>query len=119
MPYIKKLDREKLETDLVKFIDTLIELEKDQGISSLKGIINYSFTKILKSVYAQEKGKNSLSYSNVNDAIGILECIKMELYREVAVPYEEVKKRENGDVYPAPVNREILLQDIWESQECE
>lgn len=119
MPYIKQSDRTKLNTSINEIVDILIEIEKDQGISALKGMINYSFTKILKSIYSQEKGKNSISYSNINDAIGILECIKLELYREIAVPYEDIKKHENGDVYPVPVNREIQFCDIWESQQCE
>lgn len=119
MPYIKQQDRETLDRSITSFINELIEIEKGQEISTLKGMINYSFTKILKSVYAQEKGKNSLSYSNINDAIGILECVKLELYREIAVPYEDIKKRENGDVYPILVNREEELYDIWGSQECE
>lgn len=35
------------------------------------------------------------------DAItGVVRCCQMELYRRVAVPYEEKKIVENGDVYP-------------------
>ena len=37
-------------------------------------------------------------YSKINAIIGILECIKLELYRRVAAPYEDVKAAENGDV---------------------
>jgi len=43
--------------------------------------------------------KKGLSYSNVNEIIGALECIKLELYRRVAAPYEDLKIEENGDVY--------------------
>ena len=31
--------------------------------------------------------------------MGALECAKLELYRRVAAPYEDVKIMENGDVY--------------------
>jgi hypothetical protein len=35
----------------------------------------------------------------VNEAIGVLECAKLELYRRVAAPYEDEKIAESGDVY--------------------
>lgn len=31
--------------------------------------------------------------------VGALECAKLELYRRIAIPYEEQKIQENGDVY--------------------
>lgn len=33
------------------------------------------------------------------DALGALECCKLEFYRRVAVPYEDGKIKTNGDVY--------------------
>jgi len=42
---------------------------------------------------------DSLNYSRINEAIGALECAKLELYRRVAAPYEDKKIKENGDVY--------------------
>jgi hypothetical protein len=43
--------------------------------------------------------KHGQSYSIINDIVGVLECAKMEFYRRVAVPYEDKKRTENGDVY--------------------
>jgi hypothetical protein len=43
--------------------------------------------------------KAGLSYKNINQAIGALECAKLELYRRVAAPYEDKKALINGDVY--------------------
>lgn len=40
------------------------------------------------------------SYSEYNAAIGLLECIKQELYRRMIAPYEDSKCLVNGDVYP-------------------
>lgn len=42
-----------------------------------------------------------ISYANINTLIGALECAKLELYRRIAVPYEDEKIRANGDVYDA------------------
>ena len=43
----------------------------------------------------------------MNEAIGVLECAKLELYQRVIADYENEKMRVNGDVYsgltePAP-----------------
>lgn len=41
----------------------------------------------------------STRYADINEVIGVLECMKLELYRRVAAPYEDKKCAENGDVY--------------------
>ena len=43
--------------------------------------------------------KHGTTYQNINDVIGALEGCKLELYRRVAVPYEDNKIKENGDIY--------------------
>ena len=40
-----------------------------------------------------------VEYARINELIGVLECAKLELYRRIAVPYEDTKIAENGDVY--------------------
>ena len=42
---------------------------------------------------------NPETYSIINGIVGALECAKLELYRRVAVPYEDFKSNLNGDVY--------------------
>ena len=42
---------------------------------------------------------NGLNYATINDIVGACEGAKMEFYRRVAVPYEDIKIAENGDVY--------------------
>ena len=42
---------------------------------------------------------NVLTYATLNQAIGVLECAKLELYRRMASPYEDEKIKSNGDVY--------------------
>jgi uncharacterized protein DUF6899 len=39
------------------------------------------------------------NYHRYNEAIGALECAKLELYRRLVTPYETLKCWENGDVY--------------------
>jgi len=60
------------------------------------GELNYMFTTIALD-YILRQGKN---YQHINDVIGALEGAKLEFYRRLAVPYENNKVAENGDVYP-------------------
>ncbi len=46
--------------------------------------------------YLSVKG---LSYQTINVVVGALEGAKLEFYRRVAIPYEDKKRIENGDVY--------------------
>jgi len=59
------------------------------------GELNFILTRILNR-YIEQKG---LSYSIINDLVGALEGCKLEFYRRVAVPYEDQKIIDNGDVY--------------------
>jgi len=49
--------------------------------------------------------KNQLNYQTINDIIGALEGAKLEFYRRIAIPYENAKLTENGDVY----GKEVLV----------
>lgn len=81
MPYIKPEDRNKILLD-----ETSI---------ATAGELNY-FISTLLNWYINQKGK---TYSSINEVIGVIECAKLELYRRIAVPYEDIKIEENGDVY--------------------
>ncbi len=39
-----------------------------------------------------------MRYAKINEVIGVLECAKLELYRQIAAPYEDIKKAQNGPV---------------------
>lgn len=59
------------------------------------GDFNYVISSLINN-YIKNKGK---SYTVINEIIGALECAKLELYRRVAAPYEDIKIEQNGDVY--------------------
>jgi hypothetical protein len=88
MPYIKKEERQELD----KLLQPLIDFLKTKGTEEIDGQINYTFTRVLASLYKPR-------YFNYNRAMGVLECIKQEFYRRAVAPYEDKKKEENGDVY--------------------
>ena len=87
MPYIKMEDRPKYENSL----NELIGILNNQPVESIDGELNYIITRILKEAYP-------LRYFNLNRAVGVLECCKLEFYRRVAAPYEDTKIEQNGDV---------------------
>ena len=82
MPYIRKESRKALD----KYVNTIPS--KTLNI----GELNYVITKIL----LNHKPKN---YQDYNQLIGVLECIKLEFYRRMVAPYEDLRKQEQGEIY--------------------
>jgi len=80
MPYVTKNDRTRLDNG---------------GEAQTPGELNYVITKTVDAYLTQTPG----NYANFNEAIGVLECAKLELYRRVVAQYEDTKMAENGDVY--------------------
>jgi len=85
MPYISREDREVLQD----FTHT----------PANAGQLNFLVTTLVDD-YISARG---LSYTVLNEAIGVLECAKLELYRRLAAPYETIKMAQNGDVYKTQV----------------
>ena len=88
MPYIKQ-DQRKLVDAKIKDLASAI---KEVGKQDRAGVLNYTVSCLIRELY-------ELRYSEVNEAVGVLECIKQEYYRRLAAPYEDLKIKENGDVY--------------------
>lgn len=85
MPYIQKNQR--IEID--ELVDKLAEF-----IFSTPGEANYAITRLLHKIIL----KTELSYTMLNGVVGVLECVKLELYQQIARKYEDQKKLENGPV---------------------
>jgi len=84
MPYIVEPEREALDSNIDKLADML----------DSKGEFNYTITRLIHN-YINKHGKK---YNTLNDAIGILQCTQLELYRHVIGPYEDIKIEDNGDI---------------------
>jgi hypothetical protein len=83
MPYITDDKREELISDTAS------------RNPETAGELNYVITTIVDQ-YLLDHG---VSYSTLNEAVGVLECAKQELYRRIVAPYEEQKRFDNGEVY--------------------
>jgi hypothetical protein len=81
MPYIKPQDRYE---------------SPDISPITNPGMLNYRITMLLIRYWAN----SAENYQAINDIVGAVEGAKQEFYRRIAVPYENKKCRENGDVYP-------------------
>ena len=81
MPYVDKDARTRLDKR---------EMPKNAGE------LNYAITKLVDGYL---KSKGTIRYAHLNEVMGAMECAKLELYRRIAVPYEDSKIEQNGDVY--------------------
>ena len=89
MPYIERKDRLALDYSIESLAIRISTYDE------IAGKFNYSISKMIDILF----GQKGLNYANVNEIVGALECIKLELYRRIASPYEDKKIEENGDVY--------------------
>jgi hypothetical protein len=85
MPYIKRVFRNPMDPH----IEALAKLAQTPGD------LNYIISR-LASLTLHYEGK---SYNVLNALVGAMECAKLEMYRRVTAPYEDLKIVENGDVY--------------------
>ena len=83
MPYIDSNSRGQFDEMLVLLGDRI----------GSAGEFNYCVS-VLAKKYLEHNGKN---YQKMNDLMGALEGIKLELYRRTISDYENLKLEENGD----------------------
>lgn len=81
MPYVKADVRDRIDKG---------------GIPANTSELDYAITRLINGYLAQ---KSQLAYAEFNEAVGALECAKLELYRRMLAPYEDRKIEENGDVF--------------------
>lgn len=91
MPYIREDDRERIDC---------------WGLPTDAGELNY----LISSTIIEYLG-DSVSYSKINEVVGVLECAKLELYRRLAAPYEDKKAAKNGDIYKEEKSKTPVLID--------
>jgi len=97
MPYIAQDHRTEALNEAIKELVNLINGSgcTDDAGNFHPGVFNYAISMIINDLLQ----RNKISYSNINKIIGVLECVKLELYRRVASPYEDKMIEKNGDVY--------------------
>ena len=90
MPYIDKEARDKFEEDLNHLSQNILSV----------GDMNYCISTLISNFLEDiAKVEGKVGYYHYNQLIGVLECAKLELYRRLVTPYEDIKITDNGDVY--------------------
>lgn len=87
MPYIRQIPR--------TIIEDCLSDDSLNWVPSNAGDLNF----VVSTFIANYLRVNGLTYANVNEMVGALECAKMELNRVIIGPYEDLKIAENGPVY--------------------
>lgn len=89
MPYIPRNDRAFWNERILDITESVAE-----GLIPIPtdGQLNYYLTALLLRLLKPK------SYSGYQNIIGLLECVKLEMYRAQVGPYEDVKRDENGNV---------------------
>ncbi len=86
MPYITQEDRAKYDEEIYALAIQLVDVPA--------GHVNYAISKMF-SIMIKESGE---SYATYNALVGVLECVKLELFRTRIAPYEHRKAIENGPI---------------------
>ena len=89
MPYINLAARLRLDHHIAD-----LQRELSPSIMPLlDGELSYCITRLLIAYYTHD------GYFDLQRAIGVLECAKLEFYRRAVAPYEDGKARAKGDAY--------------------
>lgn len=88
MPYIKTFEREKLDRKIFELVKSL----QDLGLENRAGNLNYTICMLLIALYPKNK------YRELNDMMGVLDCVSREMYRRRVAPYEDEAMSINGDL---------------------
>jgi hypothetical protein len=94
MPYINQESRNMLASDIAGLCVTIDAVMSKDGSTARAGTLNYVVSTLLDLYYP-----DGSKYDDYNSAVGVLECIKLELYRRIVGKYEDLKIVQNGDVY--------------------
>lgn len=75
----------------------------EERLPKTPGELNWVLTTICLDYIDGQKDNPShskgLRYFTINEVVGALECCKLEFYRRLAAPYEDISIVKNGDVY--------------------
>jgi hypothetical protein len=100
MPYIIKAQRKTVDPAIDALAEAILKAAQGEGMAAAgpakaDGVLNYAYTRLMqKTLLAHD-----MTYASLERAIGVLECAKLEMYRRMVAPYENVKANQNGDVF--------------------
>ncbi len=97
MPYIKKEDRVPLDPLIDALAEEIVRRSKEAGNDgAYAGLLNYTCTRLALKIIKLQFGK--VRYWLVAMTVGVFHNVADEFYRRLAVPYEDIQIKNNGDV---------------------
>ena len=78
------------------YIDQQSRVRCEEGVLADAGHLNYQTHQLIDTFFTQHGRR----YDTFNAVMGVLECVKQELYRRMIADYEQIKMRQNGDCAP-------------------
>ncbi len=96
MPYLPSSTKQRLDPhiDLLAVEISAIAAE-ESGSAAFAGSLNYACTRLALKAMPERR------YWAIATVIGVLKNVADEFYRRVAVPYEEERRQQHGDVFEA------------------
>ena len=107
MPYIKQEKRDVLDPAIEELFTALRGLQCDYPEDNTETNLNYIISRLLGRMY---------SYGDFNGAVGVLFTSALEYYRRVAVPLEDQKRHDEGDVYDANTVEDVVEQYVADNK---
>jgi len=89
MPYIKKERRD----ELIKYYPEGMSINTRNIVGP--GELNFAITSLILDVIMS----NQLSYKDINDVMGALECAKLEFYRLSRQPHMKIKRKKKTGTF--------------------
>ena len=93
MPYIKLEDRPVLRSLVEEIVS---EIKQNHHFDSWGGKVNYAVSLLVTELW--NLSESGARYSQLEKAIGSLECVKLELYRRRGSDMEDKAIAKNGDI---------------------
>lgn len=91
MPYINRDERHEINEAVDGLVDAILA---EEPMAVPKGRLNYAITRLCHMILQEGK----LSYGRISDVRAVLQDANDEYYQQIFVPYEKLKKGENGSV---------------------
>ena len=95
MPYIKQEQRDVLAPAISEMKVALAHLDMEGA--GMDGVLNYLISTLVAD--GLHPTPTAWSYTDIARAVAVFECAKLEFYRRVAGPKEDVAVRDNGDIF--------------------
>jgi hypothetical protein len=107
MPYIKYQTRPKYDTKVEQILEELRISEKDNP-DGVYGETNYVIYKLCLGLALIKSEVGNISYTILQNIVGLLECVKQEIIHKQLQQYESLKEEENGDLSESTILKRII-----------